>query len=67
MLAGVVLSLLATGTTLNIQSFIGTIMSLGVAMANGILLVTFAEHERHLGLSSRDAAVRARAGDCGRS
>ena len=66
-LAGVVLSLLATGTTLNIQSFIGTIMSIGVAMANGILLVTFAEHERHLGLTSREAAVRARAGDCVRS
>ena len=66
-LAGVVLSLLATGTTLNIQSFIGTIMSIGVAMANGILLVTFAEHERHLGLTSREAAVRARAGVCVRS
>ena len=61
-LAGVVLSLLATGTTLNIQSFIGTIMALGVAMANGILLVTFAEHERHLGLSSREAAVQGAGG-----
>jgi multidrug efflux pump subunit AcrB len=61
-LAGVVLSLLATGTTLNIQSLIGTIMSLGVAMANGILLVTFAEHERQLGLSSRDAAVQGAGG-----
>ncbi len=61
-LAGVVLMLLATGTTLNIQSFIGTIMSLGVAMANGILLVTFAEHERHVGLSSREAAVRGAGG-----
>ena len=56
-----------TGTTLNIQSFIGAIMAIGVAMANAILLVTFAEHERHLGLSSREAAVRARAGVCGRS
>jgi multidrug efflux pump subunit AcrB len=61
-LAGVVLMLLATGTTLNIQSFIGTIMSLGVAMANGILLVTFAEHERHLGMPSREAAVRGAGG-----
>ena len=61
-LAGVVLFLLATGTTLNIQSFIGTIMALGVAMANGILLVTFAEHERQGGLASREAAVRGAGG-----
>jgi multidrug efflux pump subunit AcrB len=61
-LAGVVLMLLMTGTTLNIQSFIGTIMSLGVAMANGILLVTFAEHERHLGMTSGEAAIRGAGG-----
>jgi multidrug efflux pump subunit AcrB len=61
-LAGVVLMLLATSTTLNIQSFIGTIMAIGVAMANGILLVTFAEHERQVGLSSREAAVRGAGG-----
>ncbi len=48
-IVGVVLALLLTGSTLNIQSFIGAIMSLGVAMANAILLVTFAEeHRRHL-------------------
>ncbi len=45
-ITGVVLSLLLTGSTLNIQSFIGAIMSLGVAMANAILLVTFAEERR---------------------
>ena len=32
-----------TGTTLNLQSFMGAIMALGVAVANAILLVTFAE------------------------
>ena len=42
--AGVVTLLWLTGTTLNIQSFIGAIMAIGVAMANAILLVTFAEH-----------------------
>ena len=42
-IAGVVLALWLTGTTLNIQSFIGAIMAIGVAMANAILLVTFAE------------------------
>ena len=45
-MAGVVPVLLVTGTTLNIQSFIGAIMAIGVAMANAILLVTFAEHAR---------------------
>ena len=45
-LAGVVLALWLTGTTLNIQSFIGAIMAVGVAVSNAILLVTFAERER---------------------
>ena len=35
-----------TGTTLNIQSFMGAIMAIGVAVANAILLVTFAEQHR---------------------
>ncbi len=45
-LAGVILMLYVTGTTINIQSFIGAIMAVGVAMANAILLVTFAEKRR---------------------
>jgi multidrug efflux pump subunit AcrB len=45
-LAGVALALWVTGTTLNIQSFTGAIMSVGVAVSNAILLVTFAERER---------------------
>src|SRR4029077_20133806 len=45
-LAGVVLALWATGTTLNIQSFMGAIMAVGVSVANAILLVTFAERAR---------------------
>jgi multidrug efflux pump subunit AcrB len=56
-IAGVALMLLITGTTLNIQSFIGAIMAIGVAMANAILLVTFAETERQEGLSAHDAAI----------
>ena len=35
--------LLVTGTTLNVQSFMGAIMAIGIAVANAILLVTFAE------------------------
>jgi hypothetical protein len=41
--------LLATGTTLNVQSFMGAIMAIGIAVANSILLVTFAERARHEG------------------
>jgi multidrug efflux pump subunit AcrB len=56
-LTGVVLTLLATGTTLNIQSFMGAIMAVGVAVANAILLVTFAERYRMEGKSALEAAM----------
>ncbi len=55
-IAGVVLALWLTGTTLNIQSAMGAIMSVGVAVANAILLVTFAERARIAG-SAADAAA----------
>jgi multidrug efflux pump subunit AcrB len=45
-LSGVALMLWLTGTTLNIQSAMGAIMAVGVAVANAILLVTFAEQAR---------------------
>ncbi|MCU1248964.1 MAG: acriflavin resistance protein [Edaphobacter sp.] len=45
-LCGVVLMLLCTRTTLNIQSFMGAIMAVGISVANSILLVTFAEQAR---------------------
>jgi len=61
-IAGVALTLWVTGTTLNIQSYMGAIMAVGVAVANAILLVTFAERSR---LEGRDAA--AAAVDAGRS
>jgi multidrug efflux pump subunit AcrB len=56
-IAGVVLMLWLTGATLNVQSFIGSIMAVGVAMANAILLVTIAERRRREGASATDAAV----------
>ena len=56
-IGGVCLALMMTRTTLNIQSFIGAIMSVGVAMANGILLVTFAEHRRRDGATAMAAAL----------
>jgi len=60
-LAGSVLMLLLTGTTLNLESFMGTIMAIGVAVANAILLVTFAEQNRLKGASAPDAARAAAA------
>jgi multidrug efflux pump subunit AcrB len=56
-LCGVVLTLLATRTTLNIQSFMGAIMAIGVAVANAILLVTFAERYRREGQTAIQAGV----------
>jgi multidrug efflux pump subunit AcrB len=55
--AGVAAALLLTGTTLNIQSFMGAIMAIGVATANSILLVTFAERARRQGMHVVEAAV----------
>jgi len=56
-LLGVVLALKLTGTTVNIQSFMGAIMAVGVAVANAILLVTFAHRAQLRGLSKREAAL----------
>ncbi len=56
-LLGVVVSLLVTNSTLNIQSFMGAIMAIGVAVANAILLITFAEKLRRDGRTASQAAV----------
>ena len=66
-LVGILMVLYWTRTTINIQSFIGAIMAIGVAMANAILLVDFSEKRRRelgdvnqgavLGSSSRLRAV----------
>jgi len=58
-IAGVALSLFVTGSTLNVQSFMGAIMAIGVAVANAILLATFAEQYRQEGAGAETAAVRA--------
>jgi Cu/Ag efflux pump CusA len=56
--AGVVVMLWLTRTTVNLQSFMGAIMAIGVAVANAILLVTFAEHHRREeGAESDKAAI----------
>ncbi|HWK08060.1 MAG TPA: efflux RND transporter permease subunit [Puia sp.] len=60
-LAGSLLMLLATGSTLNLQSYMGIIMSVGVSVANAILLVTNAEEIRKEGSDSARAALQAAA------
>jgi multidrug efflux pump subunit AcrB len=61
-LAGVCVALLVSHTTLNLQSFMGAIMSIGVAVANAILLVSFAERSRRGGAGSIAAAVEGAGG-----
>jgi len=56
---GIIVALVFTGTTLNIQSYIGAIMAVGVAVANSILLVTFAEKNRATGQTAGEAAIEA--------
>jgi len=61
-LCGVVFTLRLTGTTLNIQSFMGAIMSIGIAVANSIVLVSFAERRRQEGLPLIEAITEGAAG-----
>jgi len=56
-LCGVAVALLVTGTTLNVQSFMGAIMAVGIAVANSILMVTFMEIARRAGAGIHDATV----------
>ena len=55
--AGSLMMLIATRTTLNIESFMGTIMGVGVAVANAILLITFAELARKKNGDSTKGAI----------
>ncbi|HEY4047466.1 MAG TPA: efflux RND transporter permease subunit [Acidobacteriaceae bacterium] len=56
---GIVWALFITQTTFNVPSLMGAIMSIGVATANSILLVTFANEQRTAGMSAIEAAVTA--------
>jgi multidrug efflux pump subunit AcrB len=56
-LTGVLTMLTITGTTLNVQSFMGAIMCIGVGIANAILMVVFAETSRRGGMTADQAAV----------
>ena len=58
-LAGIVLMLFLTDTPLSVPALMGAIMSIGVATANSILVVSFANEQRHGGRSSFDSALAA--------
>ena len=58
-LSGIVLMLFVTQTTLNVPSMMGAIMSIGVATANSILLVNFANDLRETGADAFTAALEA--------
>jgi multidrug efflux pump subunit AcrB len=58
-LAGIVLMLFVTQTTLSVPSLMGAIMSIGVATANSILLVNFANDLRDTGADAVSAALEA--------
>ena len=58
-LIGVLSMLYLTDTTLNVQSGMGVIFLVGIAVSNGVLLVNFANTRRKEGASVHDAIVSA--------
>ena len=58
-LIGVLTMLNVTGTTLNIQSEMGVIFLVGIVVANGVLLLDFANQQRKQGRPVREAISRA--------
>jgi multidrug efflux pump subunit AcrB len=58
-LVGVLWMLVLTGTTINVESLMGAIMAVGVGVANGNLLITFANELREEGKGSVSAAIEA--------
>jgi multidrug efflux pump subunit AcrB len=56
-LSGIAIILYVTGTTLNIESFMGSIMCLGVSVSNSVMLVTFMTDHWKDGASATEAAV----------
>jgi multidrug efflux pump subunit AcrB len=58
-LAGVLMTLYLTGTTLNVQSLMGVVMMVGIVVSNGILIVEFANQLRSQGRPAAEAIVEA--------
>jgi multidrug efflux pump subunit AcrB len=57
--AGILWILFATRTTISVPSLMGSIMCIGVATANSILMITFANDQRKEGRDAHDAALAA--------
>jgi multidrug efflux pump subunit AcrB len=57
--AGIIWILFLSTTTFNVPSMMGAIMSIGVATANSILMITFAKEQLAEGMSARQAAMEA--------
>ena len=57
-MAGIVTVLYVTGTSLNIESFMGSIMCLGVSVSNSVMLVTFMDEHWKAGVASGESAIR---------
>ncbi|MGH7387631.1 MAG: efflux RND transporter permease subunit, partial [Candidatus Methylomirabilales bacterium] len=55
---GVIWALKLTGTTLNVTSFMGIIMMVGIVVSNGVLLVEYMIELRRHGLGLREAVIR---------
>jgi multidrug efflux pump subunit AcrB len=58
-LAGIMWMLFLTGTTISVPALMGAIMSIGVATANSILVITFANDQRQHNMNAHDAALAA--------
>jgi multidrug efflux pump subunit AcrB len=58
-LSGILWMLWATHTHISVPALMGSIMSIGVATANSILMITFANDQRKAGLDAHDAALSA--------
>src|SRR5947207_7133111 len=58
-LAGILWALFITRTTISVPALMGCIMSIGVATSNSILMVTFANEQRHPAFGSKNAVAAA--------
>src|SRR5678816_4172460 len=58
-IAGVILTLWLTETTLNVMSLMGVVMLVGIAVSNSILIVEFTRHLRSEGMAVREAVAMA--------
>jgi len=58
-LAGILWALFVSGTTISVPALMGCIMAIGVATSNSILMITFANEQRHPQFGGHDARAAA--------